>query len=101
ESDDGVRWEHVKTNDGRVLLKGVPGEAKATPKGGEPRYSATQAPPIGGVPGALVKPLGTMLIYDPHDVPERRYKFFQEINFMRVKVDGAGKPLADPRKLTG
>ena len=38
-----------------------------------------------------------MLIYDPRDVPERRYKFFQEISFMRPKKGGTGKPPPDPR----
>jgi hypothetical protein len=90
ESTDGVNWEHVEANGGHIVLYDKPAADAATakPKKAPPRYSATQAPPIDGIAGGRVKPMGTMLIYDPRDVPERRYKFFQEVSFMHLDADG-------------
>ena len=104
ESDDGVNWEHVEQNGGMVTLEGLgenglPLRADAN---GNP-YHMFYAPPVDGVSGARAD--FPMIVYDPHDAPERRYKAFHELSFAYLDGDGyevkSNEIGKDWRKLTG
>ena len=87
ESDNGVDWEHVGPRGGQVTVESTDedGNTQALDPNGEP-YRMFQAPPVQGVSGFRTD--FPMIVYDPHDVPERRYKAFHELNFGFMDGDG-------------
>jgi hypothetical protein len=92
ESTDGFNWRQL----GPEFNNGVP----VIEQDGK-QYPVIVAPPIQGLTGGRASAL-PLLIYDAHDVPERRYKLFQEYNFTGMDGDGyeVGSPNKGPR-LTG
>jgi hypothetical protein len=98
ESDDGVHWQHVAANGGKVLLEGTDREGRPVTRDakGHP-FGVTSAPPIRGQTGSPVKPMCQRLVYDLHDVPQRRYKLFQEIAFTHPAAEGDGRAGAETR----
>ena len=87
ESDDGVHWEHFGKRSGRVTLENTDedGKPQLLQPNGEP-YDMFHAPPVQSVSGFRTD--FPMIVYDPHDVPERRYKAFHELNFGFMDGDG-------------
>lgn len=87
ESDDGVHWQHAERRGGQVTVENVDadGEPQVLQPDGEP-YDMFHAPPIQGLGGFRTD--FPMIVYDQHDVPERRYKAFHELNFGFMDGDG-------------
>ncbi|MCH2119198.1 MAG: LamG domain-containing protein [Pirellulales bacterium] len=87
ESDDGIDWKHVEQRAGQVTLETTDanGKPQVQQPNGEP-YDMFHAPPVQGVSGFRTD--FPMIVYDPHDVPERRYKAFHELNFGFMDGDG-------------
>ena len=87
ESEDGVVWEHAERLGGQVTLESTDasGNPQVTDPSGNP-YDMFHAPPIQGVTGFRTD--FPMIVYDEHDIPERRYKAFQELNFGFMDGDG-------------
>ena len=87
ESDDGVNWEHVERRGGQVTVESTDanGKPQVLQPNGEP-YDMFRAPPVQGVSGFRTD--FPMIVYDPHDIPERRYKAFHELNFGFMDGDG-------------
>ena len=87
ESDDGVHWQHVERLEGKVTVETDDAEGNRQWKqpNGEP-YDLFHAPPVEGVSGFRTD--FPMIVYDPHDIPARRYKAFHELNFGFMDGDG-------------
>jgi len=87
ESDDGIHWQHVEQRAGQVTVEtaDASGKPQVHQPNGQP-YHMFQAPPVQGVSGFRTD--FPMIVYDPHDVPERRYKAFHELNFGFMDGDG-------------